>query len=273
MPWPPSTPSRPGPKPAPTTPPWVFPHRSVPAYSQANPTPVPELVGDDASVLAEDPAKDSDPDAWTSEEDLPSSSSSHSLWGGRRPHMKARRRHAAGRSHTSEPLPDLARAPGGSAALLEISERLSPLIRAMETRSLGADLDNQALLDFQYHIFTMMRTLSECGLLDRVFDSDPSGILRHQQLCALRDILGRYYPSVACGEGTRAVPGPLDPNGPISSSSGPVEDLGASFQHEAEDLLCGDAPPPTSKSQARRQRRARAKLAASSNAVDGPLST
>ena len=117
----------------------------------------------------------------------------------------------------------------------EISRRLSPLISAIETRSLSPDLDDQALLDIQYETFALVHTLSDSGLLDRIFDMDPTGILWHQSLCALRDVLGRYYPSVACGEGTRAVPGPLDPNGPISSDSGPVQDLGGSFQHEADD--------------------------------------
>jgi hypothetical protein len=273
MPWPPSTPPRPGPIATPATPSRAFPLRSAPAYSQANPTPLPDLVRDDASALAEDPAQDSDPEAWTSEEDLPSPSSSCSSYRGRHPPRRPRRHLAARSSYISRPLPNLTRAPGSSTALLEISERLSPLIRAIETRSLCPDLDDQALLDFQYHVFMMVRTLSESGLLDCVFDMDPSGILRHQQLCALRDVLGRYYPSVACGEGTRAVPGPLDPNGPISSNPGPVEDLGKSFQHEVEDLLRVEVPPPISKTQARQQCRARAKLALSPNVADDPSSS
>ena len=116
--------------------------------------PLPELTRDNASVLVKD---------------LTSSPSSYSSYGGPKHHL--RRPHQLGavrRTYIQKPPSDLTCGPGSTAALLEISERLYPFIRAIEGHTLCPDLDNQVLIDFQFHAYTMVRTLSESSLLDRV---------------------------------------------------------------------------------------------------------
>src|SRR4029077_6862434 len=102
--------------------------------------------------------------------------------------------------------------------------------------------------EFQYNILSVLFSLSERGLMDRIFDQDPRGVLRHQSLCLLRCILGQYYPSVAPTDASRSAPGPMDPSGPTISHLGPISDLGASLRPQVGVPMEEEEPhslPPT----------------------------
>ena len=144
----------------------------------------------------------------------------------------------------------------------DLLEKIDSLMDWIDNPALHSTITDDAVGNFQAVALVALATLSEHGLSDRYFDNDSSGILRHQYICLLRKILGRYYPSVATTEDDRGTPGPLDPRGPAALNLGPIADLGASLRpdvgipFEEEGL----APIPITRTQARRQRRARARL-------------
>ena len=72
-------------------------------------------------------------------------------------------------------------------------------------------LEPECLSDFQYDVFSTLYILSCHGLLDRVFDLDPTGVQGHQSLLVLRLILSQYFPSVLSTDDEQMVPGPNDP--------------------------------------------------------------
>ena len=78
-------------------------------------------------------------------------------------------------------------------------------------------LEPKCLSDFQYDIFSTLYILSCHGLLDHVFDLDPTGVRGHQSLLVLRLVLGQYYPSALPTDDEQTVPGPNDPTGPSIS--------------------------------------------------------
>ena len=80
-------------------------------------------------------------------------------------------------------------------------------------------LEPKCLSDFQYDVFSTLYILSCHGLLDCVFDLDPTGVRGHQSLLVLRLVLGQYYPSVLPTDDEQTAPGPNDPTAP--SISGP----------------------------------------------------
>ena len=49
--------------------------------------------------------------------------------------------------------------------------------------------------------------------MDRTFETDPSGGLRHHFLMTLRSIIGRYYPAVVPTVSSQGAPGPHDLTG------------------------------------------------------------
>ena len=215
---------------------------------------------DDAILDEGDQAMDSDPDAWVSD-DKPSSPLP-SRGGGSSPFMGGRLpRTSQFYSPPSSRDPAVDRS--AKACLSLVNDGLKYLLEAFEDRVLRLEPNDPLLEDLIFHIQRMLAELSSHGVLERSLGLDTSGIERHHFLCCLRDVLGEYYPSVACTDGTRAVPGRLDPDGPASNTSAPVADFGNPFQWELDDLSDGGAPPPISKSKARRQRRAKAKLASS----------
>ena len=211
-----------------------------------------DLTLDDAILNEGDQAMDSDPDAWVSEDEPPSPLSSRR--GGSLPFMGGLLRTSEFYSPSSSP--DSAIGRSASATLSAVNNGMGYLLEAFEDRVLCFEPNDPLVGDLIDHIDNMLVALSSHGLLECSLDLDASGICRHQFLVSLREVLGVYYPSVAPTDGTRAVP-----VGPASSTSAPVADFGNPFQYEMDELWDGGAPPPISKSKARRQRQARAKLA------------
>jgi hypothetical protein len=276
--WPPSTPQRrrtPTPQATPSY--GVSPFPSPVPQPESSP-PHPGSAQDDDTVGPLDPAPDSESDAWTTDDDVSSATPSRSPGG--RPYPRARiQRSSRSSRHTTdwhdlmgeyEPNTDALRDTSLNGLLDEVSGMLAHLREVLDSPPNPSSLSTQRLMDFQYDTLSVLILLSEHGLMDRVFDADPSGMLRHQSLLVLRMILGRYYPSVAPTNDDRAEPGPNDPVGPASTSSRPTTDLGSSLRIFSGSRSLGDPSPPLAptKSQARRQRRARAKLASASRPED-----
>lgn len=275
--WPPSTPQR---RRTPT--PQMTPSYGVSSFPSPVPQPEsspphPGLAQDDDTVDPLELAPDSESDAWTTDDDV-SPAPSHSPGG--RPYSRARvRRSSRSIRHTTdwhdlmgeyEPDTDVLRDTSLNGLLDEASGKLAYLREVLDSPPNPSSLSTQRLMDFQYDVISTLIPLSEHGLMDRVFDADPSGMLRHQSLLVLRMILGRYYPSVAPTNDDRAEPGPNDPIGPAATSSRPITDLGSSLRIFSGSHTLGDSSPPLAptKSQARRQRRARAKLASAISMED-----
>ena len=123
-------------------------------------------------------------------------------------------------SDSSDPL----LSPDDNVVMGEVCDRIASLIKVLDDPNQHHTLDDYSVMNFQYDALQALYQLSEHGLMDRVFDLDPRGILRHQSLVILRNILGWYYPEAKWGS-----PGLMDLAGPISHTSDPVTDLGASF--------------------------------------------
>ena len=121
-------------------------------------------------------------------------------------------------------------------------------------------LRNEHVVTFIESVLLTLESLSYSGLMDRTFEADPSGGLRHHFLMTLRSIVGRYYPAVFPTVGSQGAPGPHDPTGPAPSveiydyltrSLCPMAE--ASTQVPEPPL---EAAPANSKSQDQRRHRA-----------------
>ena len=99
----------------------------------------------------------------------------------------------------------------------EVCEGLEYIREVLDEPELSPPINDKCLMDFQYDLLSTLHTLSDTGHMDRVFNIDPTGGLRHQSLVVLRLILGLYYPTVYPLVGSLTGPGPNDPSGPIES--------------------------------------------------------
>ena len=100
-----------------------------------------------------------------------------------------------------------------------VSDVLTTLRETFTDSSCFHLLESECLSDFQYDVFSILYILSYHGLLECVFDLDPTGVQGHQSLLVLRLILSQYFPSVLPTDDEQTVPDPNDPTGP--SISGP----------------------------------------------------
>ena len=98
-----------------------------------------------------------------------------------------------------------------------VSDMLTVLWGTFTNSSCFHLLEPGCLSDFQYDVFSTLYILFCHGLLDRVFDLDPTGVRGHQSLLVLRLILGQYYPFALPTDDEQMVPGPNDLTGPFIS--------------------------------------------------------
>ena len=128
-----------------------------------------------------------------------------------------------------------------------VSDMLATLQETFTDPSRFHLLEPECLSDFQYDVFSTLYILFCHGLLDRVFDLDPTGVQGHQSLLVLRLILGQYYPSVLPMDDEQTVLGLNDPTGPFIS--GPrIAPPGVSNQPRV--VLLAGSPPALTASQA-----------------------
>ena len=146
-----------------------------------------------------------------------------------------------------------------------VSDMLAALWGTFTDPSCFHLLEPECLSDFQYDVFSTLYILSCHGLLDRVFNLDPTGVWGHQSLLVLRLVLGQYYPSVLPTDDEQTVPGPNDLTTP--SISGPhIVPPGVSNQPHIVPLA--GSPPALTALQARWKWRADAKR--STTIIEGP---
>ena len=137
-----------------------------------------------------------------------------------------------------------------------VSDVLTTLQETFTNPSRFHLLEPECLSDFQYDVFSILYILSCYGLLDCVFDLDPTGVWGHQSLLVLRLVLGQYYPSVLPTDDEQTVPGPNDLTSP--SISGPrIAPPGVSNQSQVVPLT--GSPSALTTLQAHRKWRADAK--------------
>ena len=169
---------------------------------------------DDAILVDGDTAMDSDPEAWDSDNDDPAPLPSRG--GGPTTRGKGHSRPSPSGLSQGRHNPWRARLDDDN-----IGELLEDAIYAIDflneelhyPEAIECLADHEVDL-LQSGIVQMLHLLSCNGALDHAFDSDSWGDSRHDFLCRLRKILGRYYPSVDCtddewiGRGPPVLPSP-----------------------------------------------------------------
>ena len=264
--WPPTTPWHWRPSVSPLPSPTSISPLPVPSSGGTGSQPHPGPVQDSSDIVDDDLESD---DSWITDDEDPSTLPSR---GGRRSFGA---RHCQSplwwggysddygyTSDESAPNPDVV---DDNYRMGMVSDVLTVLRGTFTDPSRFHLLEPECLADFQYDVFSTLYILSCHGLLDRVFNLDPTGVRGHQSLLALRLVLGQYYPSVLPTDDEQMAPGPNDPTAP--SISGPCIVLpGVSNQPHVVPLA--GSPPVLTASQAHQKQRTDAKW--SITIIEGP---
>ena len=99
----------------------------------------------------------------------------------------------------------------------EVRDALEDLRTSFEEPSDQILPRNEHVVTFIESVLLTLESLSYSGLMDRTFEADPLGGLRHHFLMTLRSIVGRYYPAVFPTVGSQGALGPHDLTGPAPS--------------------------------------------------------
>ena len=207
----------------PPTPPLSSPtSTSLPPVASSGDTasqPYPGSVQDSCSFVVHDLEPDDESDSWISDDDDPPALSScsgphpsliplcrcyaHGFW----QHKGLRDIYKYSRSPLLEPY-------NFNDLLAEICDTFKDVVSSFEEPFYQVTLHTNNVVNFTHSVLCTLESLSSSGLMDQVFDSDPSGDLRHHTLMTLRTIVRCYYPAVFPTVGSQGAPGPHDPVGP-----------------------------------------------------------
>ena len=184
--------------------------------------PYPGSVQDGSSLITCDLEPDDESDSWISDDEDPPGLSSrtdphssriplrHRYAHGFRQHEEFQNIYEYSTSSLLEPYDfnDL---------LVEACDALDDLRTSFEEPSEQILLRTKHVVSFIQSVLFMLKSLSYSNLLDRTFETDPSGGLRHHFLMTLRSVVGYYYPAVFSTVGSQGALGPHDPTGPAPS--------------------------------------------------------
>ena len=146
-----------------------------------------------------------------------------------------------------------------------VSDMLATLQKTFTDPSHFHLLEPKCLSDFQYKVFSTLYILSCHGLLDHVFNLDPTGVRSHQSLLVLRLVLGQYYLSVLPTDDEQMVPGLNDLT---SSSISGLHIAPSEVSNQPWVVLLAGSPPALTASQVHQKWHADAKQSIAT--VNGP---
>ena len=184
--------------------------------------PYPGLVQDGSFLITCDLEPDYESDSWISDDEDPPGLSSRTD-----PHssqIPLRRHYAHGfRQHGGfwniyeYSISSLLEPYNFNDLLVETCDALNDLRTSFEEPSEQILLRTKHVVSFIQSVLFTLKSLSYSNLLDRTFETDPLGGLRHHFLMTLRSIIGCYYPAVFPTVGSQGAPGPHDLTGPAPS--------------------------------------------------------
>lgn len=194
--WPPSTPEHKGPSTLPST--TSFPVSTLPSLPprEARSLPYPGFPQDSFSSIASDPVPDVESDGWYTDDESPSVLPSR---GGQRLlkthcHWCMQCLASVHYGHSGylegyKSISDSLLNPMADELMEGVCERLETLVDTLCEPVLTQTFDGQKLVNFQYDVLSILYALSDSGLMDCNFDTNPSGFLHHQSLGIMWNIL------------------------------------------------------------------------------------
>ena len=182
----------------------------------------PGSVQDGSSLIACDLEPDDESDSWISDDEDPPGLSSHidphsSQIPLHRHYAHGFRQHGGFWDIYKYSTSSLLEPYNFNHLLVEACDALDDLRTSFEEPSEQILLHTKHVVSFIQSVLFTLESLSYSTLLDRTFETDPSGGLRHHFLMTLRSIVGCYYPAVFPTVSSQGAPGPHNRTGPAPS--------------------------------------------------------